>query len=280
MHPDRYAVIGHPIAHSLSPQIHALFAAQTGQTMEYAKLEAPLEGFEQFVKGCFASGCKGCNVTLPFKAEAAALADVRSPRAERAGAANTLWLQHGKLHADNTDGAGLMRDLTVNLGVVLHGRRLLVIGAGGAVAGVCASLLESGIAELTIANRTLSKAQEIVATHEALAIKCGAMLKACPLGAVEGEYDLVINAVSAGLSTELVLPSESVFRSNTYCYDMLYSLQRETPFINWARLRGLPSADGLGMLVEQAAESFYIWRGIKPSTTPVLEALRSTAGCG
>jgi shikimate dehydrogenase len=232
------------------------------------------------VKVFFASGCKGCNVTLPFKAEAADLADVRSPRVELAGAANTLWLQHGKLHADNTDGAGLMRDLTVNLGVVLHGYRLLVIGAGGAVAGVCASLLESGIAELTIANRTLSKAQAIAATHQALAIKCGVKLKACPLGAVEGEYDLVINAVSAGIYTELVLPCESVFRSDTYCYDMLYSLQRETPFITWARLRGLPCVDGLGMLVEQAAESFRIWRGIKPSTAPVLQALRSQAGHG
>lgn len=273
--PDRYAVIGHPVAHSRSPQIHALFAAQTGQALRYERIEAPLDGFAPTVQAFFAAGGRGCNVTLPFKAQAAALAQQRSARAALAQAANTLWLHDGRLQADNTDGIGLVNDLQRNLQWVLGDMRMLILGAGGAVAGVCGPLIEAGVARLCLANRTVSKAQQLAAAHAALAQAHRVALRAAALHDCDGPYDLVVNAVSAGLHGELVAPPAAALHGGTRCYDMAYASGRDTPFVAWAKAQGLRASDGLGMLVEQAAESFFLWRGMRPATAPVLAQLRS-----
>lgn len=262
---DRYAVFGHPIAHSKSPQIHAAFARQTGQDMSYEAILAPLDGFAGCVANFIAAGGRGANVTVPFKEEAFRLANRLSRRAERAGAVNTLTFDDGIL-GDNTDGAGLVSDLTRNLHCALAGKRILLVGAGGAARGVVEPLLEQQPARLVIANRTVSRAQE-------LADLFGRGVTACGFDTTGGPFDLVINATAASLAGELPPLSPAIFTSDTLAYDMMYG--RDTPFLAFARVQGAATADGLGMLVEQAAEAFFVWRGVRPDTAPVIASLRA-----
>jgi len=271
---DLYAVIGHPVSHSKSPRIHSLFAQQTGEAVEYTAIQAPLDGFEDTVRRFFARGGKGLNVTVPFKEQAWQLADRRTDRAEVAGAANTLFMdQAGALVADNTDGAGLVRDLTHNLGLRLAGQRLLVLGAGGAVRGVLGPLLAEGPAQLVIANRTVSRAQALVQRFSAIAEATD--ISACGFASPDAAFDLVINGTSASLQGDLPPLSANVIAPDTVVYDMMYSLQTTT-FNQWALEHGAVRVyDGLGMLVEQAAESFRVWRGVRPQTAPVIRQLRS-----
>lgn len=270
---DRYAVFGNPISHSKSPRIHALFAAQTGQDISYEALLVPLDRFADAVRTFTASGGKGANVTVPFKEEAFRLATVLTSRARAAGAVNTLSFADDAIHGDNTDGAGLVRDLKANLGCDLAGKRILLLGAGGAARGVILPLLDAQPATLTLANRTEEKAFRLALEFTGF-LKEGAVLpEACGFGQLAGrQFDLVINATSAGLSdAELPLPPH-VFAAHGLAYEMLYG--RETPFLRQARAAGARCADGLGMLVEQAAEAFFVWRGVRPATGPVLAALR------
>jgi shikimate dehydrogenase len=262
---DRYAVFGHPIAHSKSPQIHAAFARQTGQDMTYEAILAPLDGFAESVAAFAAAGGRGANVTVPFKEEAYKLAHRLSPRAQRAGAVNTLLFDDGIL-GDNTDGAGLVADLTRNLGCALAGKRILLVGAGGAARGVIEPLLDQSPAEFVIANRTVSRAQELAGLF-------GRGVVACGFDAVDAPFDLVINATAASLAGELPPLSPRIFTTGTLAYDMMYG--RDTPFLAFARAHGATTADGLGMLVEQAAEAFYLWRGVRPDTAPVIAHLRT-----
>jgi shikimate dehydrogenase len=263
---DRYAVIGHPVSHSKSPWIHAEFARSTGQRMDYGRIEAPLEAFERTVAAFRAAGGRGCNVTLPFKVEAFRLAGAPTARARQAGAANTLRFDGESLFADNTDGVGLVIDLERNLGRRISGKRVLLMGAGGAAQGVIGPLLEAGPAALVVANRTAAKARALA----------GRFAPATGGGyddVAGASFDLVINATSAGLSDEMPLLPAGVFAPGALGYDMLYG--RETPFLRAALAAGAAASDGLGMLVEQAAESFLIWRGVRPTTKAVLAALRA-----
>jgi shikimate dehydrogenase len=262
---DRYAVIGNPVAHSKSPAIHAEFARATGQDIDYGRIEAPRDGFAQAVERFRASGGKGLNVTLPFKHEAFRLCERTTDRARLAQAVNTMRFADSL--GDNTDGVGLARDLSDNLGVGLKGKSILLLGAGGAAQGVVGALLEAGAARLVIANRTVSRA-EILARRFSGASACG-------YEALAGErFDLVINATSAGLAGESPPLPSGMLNGNTFAYDMVYG--RDTPFLAAARKAGARAADGLGMLVEQAAESFFIWRGVRPATRPVLARLRGS----
>jgi len=265
---DTYAVIGNPIAHSQSPRIHAAFARQTSQEMVYKAIFCELGAFAQTVQAFRASGGKGLNVTLPFKHEPFDLATRRSVSAQQAGAVNTLSFTDGAIAGDNTDGVGLVRDITRNLQFDLRDKRLLLLGAGGASFGVVGPLLACAPSSLTIANRTVSKAAELRARFAAQA-----NVDACGYDALDGHaFDLVVNATSAGLSgTMPVLPAR-LFASGALAYDMVYG--KTTPFMAFAQARGAWIADGLGMLVEQAAESFFIWRGVRPETAPVMAALR------
>ncbi|WJW75605.1 shikimate dehydrogenase [Thiohalobacter sp. IOR34] len=268
---DRYAVMGNPIAHSLSPRIHRLFAEQTGEAIRYEAICVEPGRFAEAVAEFRAAGGQGLNVTVPFKQEAWALAERRSERAERAGAVNTLyWDPEDRLCGDNTDGIGLVRDLTRNLDLQLAGSRILLIGAGGAARGVLAPLLEQAPAELLIANRTAARALELEAHFRDLGPVRGCALDAIP----RRPFDLLINATAAGLSGEVPpIPAETV-KAESCCYDMMYG-REPTAFVRWAVAQGAGCArDGLGMLVEQAAESFHIWRGVRPDTAPVIEALR------
>jgi shikimate dehydrogenase len=263
---DRYAVFGHPIAHSKSPQIHAAFARQTGQDMTYEAILAPKDGFADSVAAFIAAGGRGANVTVPFKEDAFRLASRMSPRAKRAGAVNTLRFDADGILGDNTDGAGLVADLTRNLGCALAGKRVLLLGAGGAARGVIEPLLGEQPAEVVIANRTVSRAQELAALF-------GRGVSACGFDAVDEAFDLVINATAASLAGELPPLAPHVFSAATLAYDMMYG--RDTPFLDFARSHGAATADGLGMLVEQAAEAFYLWRGVRPDTAPIIAALRA-----
>lgn len=276
--PDRYAVMGNPVAHSLSPRIHAEFARRTRQRMEYRAIQVDEGGFEQAVGNFHANGGKGLNITVPFKQRAWALVDRRSPLAERAGAVNTIRFEEdGRLYGDNTDGRGLVRDLTTNLGVVLGGRRLLLLGAGGAARGALEPLLTADPAVLVIANRTVDRAFEL---RDAFSATTAVPLEACGLAEVDGRFDVVINATAASLGGEaLPLPS-TVLAPGAWCYDMMYG-REPTPFLRWARASGAAGAsDGIGMLVEQAAESFELWRGVRPDTAPVIEDLQRHLGRG
>jgi len=267
--PDRYAVVGNPVAHSRSPAIHAAFARQTGEDIEYTRLLAPLDGFARTVAEFRDAGGKGVNVTLPFKGEAFRLATTLAARARLAEAANTLRFDPDGVYGDNTDGPGLVRDVTVNLGVALAGRRVLLIGAGGAASGVVPALLGAGVARLVIANRTEDRAAALARRH-------GAPVAACGLDALGDEpFDVLINATSAGLAGAAPpLPAGAV-APGALAYDMVYGPLAE-PFLAAARRAGATRlADGLGMLVEQAAESFLVWRGIRPDTAPVLAGLRA-----
>ncbi|WP_297797321.1 shikimate dehydrogenase [uncultured Marinobacter sp.] len=274
MENDLYAVVGHPISHSKSPRIHSLFARQTGQPVEYTAIQAPLDDFAGTVRSFFARGGKGLNVTVPFKEQAWTLADRRTPEAEKAGAANTLLLDSdGLLTADNTDGRGLVTDLVHNHGVDLRDKSIMVLGAGGAVRGVLGPLLAERPAELTIANRTVSRAEALV---ELFRPDAGATrLSACGFEDVADRFDIIINGTSASLQGDLPPISPNVIGADTVVYDMMYSLTTTT-FNQWALDQGATRVfDGLGMLVEQAAESFRIWRGVRPETAAVMEELRN-----
>jgi shikimate dehydrogenase len=268
---DRYAVIGNPVAHSKSPLIHAEFARQTGHDISYGALLAPVDGFRAAVLGFRDAGGRGLNVTLPFKHEAWQLASRRSERSERARAANTLTFDAGDISGDNTDGVGLVRDIEVNLGFALAGKRLLILGAGGAAWGIGLPLLAQGVARLTIANRTVSKAQELRRHLGDFANVDGCGYESL----ARNQFDLVINATSAGLSDEAPAIPTAVFAPGALAYEMVYG--KVTPFMAFASDGGARVADGLGMLVEQAAESFFIWRGVRPETAPVIEMLRRKA---
>jgi len=269
---ERYAVMGNPIAHSKSPRIHTLFAQQTKQDLEYTAILVELDGFEDAVAGFLADGGKGLNITVPFKEAAWALAHTRSPRAERAGAVNTLLLdQSGRHFGDNTDGAGLVRDLVSNHGAALQDRRVLLVGAGGAARGVLQPLLNENPALLVIANRTADKAIELARSFCELG-----RIEGCGLDNLEGNsFDIIINATAASLAGEVPALPVSIVTADCWCYDMMYGDQ-PTAFMEWARAQGAArTLDGLGMLVEQAAESFYLWRRVRPDTRPVIEALRA-----
>lgn len=265
---DRYAVFGHPIAHSKSPVIHAAFAAQTGEDMVYEAILAPLDGFTAAITAFRDAGGRGCNVTVPFKEQAYALC-APSARAREAGAVNTLSFTDGGMLGDNTDGAGLVADLAGNLGVDLAGRRVLLMGAGGAARGVIGPLLRAGVSSLLIANRTPDKAVALAARFSGV----GGDVGGCGYDAVEGAFDVVVNATAASLAGELPALSPAVFAPDALAYDMMYG--RDTPFLAFARAAGARTADGLGMLVEQAAEAFLLWRGVRPRTAPVLDLLRA-----
>jgi shikimate dehydrogenase len=263
---DRYAVIGNPIAHSKSPRIHALFAAATHQDMVYEALLAPLDGFAASVRDFVAAGGRGANVTVPFKEEAFRLATRLSERARAAGAVNTLAFEGDDIFGDNTDGTGLVRDLTANLGAAIAGRRVLLLGAGGAARGVILPLLAERPAALTIANRTADKALALAGAFPGCA--------ACGLDGLAGrEFDLVINATSAGLTGGVSPRLTFAWAPGALAYDMMYG--RDSDFLRQAQAAGARCADGLGMLVEQAAEAFFVWRGVRPDTVPVLAELRS-----
>lgn len=264
---DAYAVIGNPVAHSRSPLIHASFALQTGEDMEYQALLAPVDGFVQTVDVLRSSGARGSNVTLPFKGEACRLSTRLSERARAAQAVNTLSFRGEEIHGDNTDGCGLTRDLTFNLDFRIPGRRILLLGAGGAARGVLFPLLEERPDVLVVANRDVAKARALGQRFP------GVM--GCGYDELAGEkFDLVINATSAGLSDAVLPLPAGIYAPGSLAYEMVYG--RETEFMRRARTDGASAtADGLGMLVEQAAESFYIWRGIRPQTAPVLAAMRA-----
>ena len=271
---DLYAVVGNPISHSKSPRIHSLFASETGEPVEYTAIQAPLDDFAGTVRQFFERGGKGLNVTVPFKEDAWKLADRRTERAENAGAANTLYLDdEGRLTADNTDGCGIVRDLVVNHGVVLGQARILVLGAGGAVRGVLGPILAEHPAAITIANRTVAKADALVKLFKPVAGETA--LSACGFEQPREPFDVIINGTSASLQGDLPPLSPEVLGEQTVVSDMRYSLQTTT-FNQWALEQGAQIVhDGLGMLVEQAAESFRIWRGISPATRPVIEELRN-----
>jgi shikimate dehydrogenase len=268
---DRYAVIGNPIAHSKSPRIHLELARQTGQDVEYGRILGTPDDFAGDLGRFFAGGGRGLNVTVPFKEAAWRLATERSPEAERAGAVNTLTrTEAGGLRGDNTDGVGLVRDLTVNHGFEFAGKRLLLLGAGGAARGVLWPLLETGPGELVIVNRSAHKA---VALAEAAAQD--GPVTGCGLDGLAGKrFDLIVNATSAGLGGEVPAIPPSCLAAGGWTYDMVYGDQ-PTPFCRWGSEQGAARAlDGLGMLVEQAAESFFLWRGLRPDTSPVIALLR------
>ncbi|SFV09642.1 shikimate dehydrogenase [Pseudoduganella namucuonensis] len=270
---DKYCVFGNPIAHSKSPDIHAAYAAQTGQALSYDKRLAPLDGFAAAVRDFIAEGGKGANVTVPFKLEAHKLARALTMRAQAAGAVNTLLFTDEGIVGDNTDGAGLVTDIVVNAGVPVTGKRVLLLGAGGAARGVVLPLLEHNPAQLTIANRTVATAEALVAQFAALS--SGAALSARGYAGVQGQYDIVVNATSASLSADLPPVPPSVFAPGALALDMMYG-KEPTVFMRFAAEHGAIARDGLGMLVEQAAEAFLAWRGVRPHTTEVLARLRAT----
>lgn len=268
---DRYAVMGNPIAHSKSPAIHARFAAQTDQDLEYRAILVEQGSFPQALNTFRAEGGHGLNITVPFKQEAWAAADRRSERAELAGAVNTLRFEaDGSRFGENTDGIGLVRDLTHNHGVALEGQRILVLGAGGAVRGVLHPLLEHQPSELFVANRTAARAEEL-----AELFKGYGPIRGGGFDTPEGAFDVIINGTAASLQGDVPPIDPARIAADGFCYDMMYAAE-PTAFLQWAAAHGVNrTVDGLGMLVEQAAESFHIWRGVRPDTAPVIEALRT-----
>jgi shikimate dehydrogenase len=263
--PDRYALVGHPVEHSRSPLIHTVFARQTAQNITYELIDAEPESFETAVRGFGAAGGKGLNITVPHKEAAFALCADRSAAAKAAGAVNTITIAAGRLRGDNTDGIGFIRDVTANQRQSLGGLRVIVLGAGGAARGILGPLLAEQPAEVVIANRTKDRADQLVAHF-------GGGPRACAFAAL-GElaaFDVLVNATSAGMKGEPPPFPASLLGPQSFCYDLVYS-QRDTPFVSWAKSHGARRAvQGWGMLVEQAAESFYIWRGVRPDTRPLL----------
>jgi shikimate dehydrogenase len=280
--PDRYAVLGHPVAHSQSPFIHQAFAEQTGQALSYGRIECPLDGFEATVRAFIASAdpaaglgpARGCNITVPFKFQVIALAAQVTPRAALAQAANVLRFDASGWLADNSDGAGLVRDLQQGAGQALAGLRVLLIGAGGAAAGVLGPLIETRPASLVVANRTLDKATTLVQRHRDLARAQHVELHASGLEDCGAGFDLVINSSASSLSGGPLPVPGAVLGRDALAVDLMYG-PAARPFLQWAEQHGSRSRDGLGMLVEQAAGAFELWRGVMPDTAPVLAALRA-----
>ena len=275
--PDRYAVLGNPVAHSRSPFIHAEFARQTGQDIRYGRVACPMDGFEAAVRTFAASHedgagpARGCNVTIPFKFEAPRLATRVSARAALAAAANVLRFDADGWSADNTDGIGLVHDLQHNADFDLAGARVLLIGAGGAAAGVLGPLIEAGVREVVVANRTLSRAVALIERHRAALAQ--AELRAAELSDCGERFDLVINSSASSVNGIAAPVAPAVLRPGTLAVDLMYGPPAQS-FIAWAQAHGARGRDGLGMLVEQAAEAFALWRGVRPQTAPVLQALR------
>lgn len=272
---DQYAVIGNPINHSKSPFIHSAFAYQTGQALNYTTMLVSADDgeFNKAVQTFQQAGGKGLNITVPFKQQAWQIAQQRTDRAEKAGALNTLWFDENNIiHGDNTDGVGLVRDLTLNYQFSLKNRKILIMGAGGAVRGVLAPILAEQPTSCTIVNRTVSKAQALADLFQQQGD-----IHAVGYDELQGEYDLIINGTSASLQSQLPpLPETGLILDKTWCYDMMYSAN-DTLFIQWAKQHEVAKTiDGLGMLVEQAAESFYLWRNIRPETANVIHKLRMT----
>jgi shikimate dehydrogenase len=268
---DKYAVIGNPVEHSLSPAIHAAFARETRQDISYDRILAPLDAFGAAVRRFRDEAGSGLNVTLPFKHEAWKLSEPRG-MASNARAVNTLEFEADRILGYNTDGIGLVRDLKDNQRCVLAGRRVLLAGAGGATYGVVETLLREGV-ELTIANRTPDKARQLVEYFKAIEGTRSGVMSWRPYDALaDARFDIVINATSAGLAGAMPSLPEGVFAPDALAYDMMYG--KASPFLRFAAERGARTADGIGMLVEQAAESFFIWRGVRPATAPVIEMLR------
>ena len=271
---DRYAVVGNPVAHSLSPRIHGEFARQTGETLEYRAIEIATDAFAAGIADLQRQGYQGVNVTVPFKREAWELCHSKTDRAQIAGAVNTLcFRENGTIHGDNTDGVGLIRDLAHNLKIELEGKNILILGAGGAVRGVLEPLLAQFPSRITLANRSLDRAITLVEDFTSIGeIEVVAYNQIKPEG-----YHLIINATAAGLSNQVPPISAAVLNRAGVCYDMMYNLNTATTFVDWAISNGVKqSHDGLGMLVEQAAEAFYLWRGLRPKTSQLLLALRAT----
>lgn len=268
---DRYAVVGNPVAHSRSPEIHAMFARECGADMQYERLLAPATEFAATVDAFRISGASGANVTLPFKLEAFDYADARTARAERGRSVNTLRFDANEIVGDNTDGVGLCRDIVSNIGQPLLGARILLVGAGGAARAVIDALLDFQPATLVITNRTPDKAQAIVEEFNARNVFYAIGLSELP----SRRFDVLINATSASLTASLPLVPTTCFDKNALAYDMMYG-KGLTPFLTLAASTGARTADGLGMLVEQAAEAFFVWRGIRPSTAPVLKFMRQS----
>jgi len=270
---DRYCVMGNPVDHSKSPWIHARFAELTGEPVEYGKRLIALDAFEPAVRAFIAEGGKGCNITVPFKFQAASLVNSRSERAALAEACNILSFDGDRIHGDNTDGIGFVDDVERNAGVKLAGLAVLLLGAGGAAAGVLGPVLQAKPRRVVVANRTVAKAEALVRRHAALAREQGVELQAVALDAVGGTYDLVANATASSLGGAAVPVDPRVLKPGALAYDMMYGPAAEG-FLRWAREHGAVGRDGLGMLVEQAAEAFLAWRGIRPPSAQVLAELR------
>ncbi len=257
---DQYAVFGNPINHSKSPLLHASFARRCGQTISYRAILAPVDGFSPALQSFIDQGGRGANVTVPFKLEAFALCDEVTPRANTAAAVNTLWFKGGKIFGDNTDGVGLVRDITFNAGVTLFSRRVLLLGAGGAARGALLPLLEQEPSELVIANRSMDKAQQL-----AMAFRQYGPVSSCAFADLSGQFDVIINATSASLQAERPPLADAIYQVGSFAYDMLYA-DRPTLFLQHAASCQAQTRDGWGMLVEQAAEAFHTWRGVRPET--------------
>ncbi|SJM93255.1 dehydroshikimate reductase, NAD(P)-binding [Crenothrix polyspora] len=273
--PDRYAVFGDPISHSKSPKIHQLFAEQTGQSLQYTAERVPATQFTTTANTFFAEGGKGLNCTIPLKELAWKYADHKTQRAQLSGAVNTLALQaDGSILGDNTDGIGLVTDLMHNHGITLKDRNILILGAGGASRGIIEPILEQSPQRLVIANRTVDKAIELAQVFSQLGTLTG-----CGYDALSGQqFDLIINATSTSLTGDLPPLPDQLLAKGGYCYDLAYSNQ-PTPFVHWGLANGAAkSVDGLGMLVEQAAEAFYIWRKVRPATETVIASMNSQRG--
>jgi shikimate dehydrogenase len=272
---ERYAVIGNPVGHSKSPFIHGRFAAQTGEPVDYGHLLAPVDAFVPYVRAFIDAGGRGLNVTVPFKLDAHVFANTLSPRAAAAGAVNTLRVDADGIYGDNTDGFGLVRDIEVNLGVPLKGARILLLGAGGAARGVVLPMLERAPHTLTIVNRTAQKAEALVDQFAQAARDAQCRVTGGSARAIDsGQYDVIVNATAGSLDAALPECDERAFGNGTLAYDMMYGAH-PTVFMEHATKLGARGADGLGMLVEQAAESFYVWRGVRPDGAPVLAELRA-----
>ena len=283
---DLYCVMGNPVEHSRSPRIHAWFAELCGQQMDYSRRLVPIgafaEGVASFRHEAAERGdtARGCNVTVPFKFDAAAIAQHTSERALLAQAVNTLRFEaDGSIHADNTDGIGLVNDIVCNAAVPLSGCELLLIGAGGAAAGVLGPLLDAGVSRIVVANRTVGKAMALVQRHAALALRHGATLEAWALDEVPGNFDVVVNATASSLAGDGVPVRAQVLRTGALAVDLMYG-PAAAGFMAWAEAHGAVPRDGLGMLVEQAAEAFEIWRGVRPPAAQVLAELRASLAAG
>ncbi len=278
---DRYAVLGNPVAHSRSPFIHHQFAQQTGQHLVYERLLCAFADFAPAVRRFAGGGGRGCNVTIPFKFDVPALASRCTARATLAGAANVLRFDGPHWLADNTDGVGLVRDIEQGAGLTLAGLTVLLIGAGGAAAGVLGPLLQRQPASVVVANRSVDKAQALVARHADWAATHGARLSACSLAAAatQGAFDVVINASASSLQGAASPVAPAVLRAGCLAIDLMYG-SAAAPWLAWASTHGAQARDGLGMLVEQAAEAFELWRGVRPATAPVLAALRAELAAG